>query len=348
MFTSKSSIHEDHSPAAFTGFEVFFNQPKLYFFLKLVFFLIIILERLYMLLENDPEQHVAYFIPLIAVLICSVVVEYMGIKLIIRRKIKEIFQFLFILIVQIITFQAIIELSIPMFSDDMTQQETDVLRSDILFLATLTCIFIEASILRLGMMVYTLSIFFFRLSDITKAVFYIGWGIMMALLVTTNLFYYFRSNQEKDQSHIPKTLENELNANTHGIMIINKDSQLLFMNHSFKMIMGTPDPHNAYGEVLKLRKFESYSDRAKRNYLEEMKNFKPNSPDSVARDLRMKSAIRPFGRMASLRKSVESEKHSVVTFKESIDISRAAPPEHRDSQDRSSYILAPGKSAFEK
>jgi len=342
MTSSKSSIQEDPNSTTFTGFEVLFYQPKLYFFLKLIFFLIIILERLYMILENDPEHHVAYFIPLIAVLLCSLIIEYMGIKRMTRRKIKEIFQFSFILIVQIITFQAIIELSLPMFSDQISQQEIDVLRSDILYLVALTCIFIDASILRLSILVYTLSIFFFRLSDITKSVFYIGWGIMMAILVTSNLFYYFKSHQEKDQSHIPKSLENELNANSHGIMIINKNSQLLFMNYSFKAIMCTPDPNLAYDEVLKLRKFESYSDRAKRNYLEEMKNFKPNSPASVGCDLKIKSAIRPFGRMASLRKSVESDKHSVVTFKESIEMSRAAaPPEHRDSHDRSSYILAP-------
>jgi len=329
-------MQEDPKPTPFTGFDKLFSQPKLYFFLKLVFFFIIILERLYILLENDPEDHVTYFIPLIAILACSIALEYCGIKLTIRKKAKEIYQFSFILIIQIITCQAIIELSIPMFSDGAYQQHTDVLRSDILYLAALAAIFIEASILRLGILVYTLAIFFFRLSDITKAIFYIGWGIMMTILVVSNLISYLKYHQPKDNQQIPKNIENELNAYSHGIVIINKNSQLMFMNHSFKSLMGYADSNAAFEEVLKLRKFDSYSDRARKNYLEEMKNMKPTSPDSVG--VKLKTAPRPFGRMASMRKSVESEKHSVVTFKESIEMSRH-PPEHRDSH--SSYILAP-------
>jgi len=336
IFTSKSTMQEDPIPTAFTGFNKLFSQPKLYFFLKLAFFFIIILERLYMLLENDPEDHVTYFIPLIAILSCSIALEFCGIKLIIKRKVKEIYQFSFIFIIQIITCQAIIELSIPMFSDDVNQQQTDVLRSDILYLATLTAIFIEASILRLSILVYTLAIFFFRLSDITKTVFYIGWGIMMAILVISNILYYFKYPQPNDDHQIPKNIENELNAYSHGIVIVNKNSQLVFMNHSFKSLMGYADPNAAFEEVLKLRKFDSYSDRARKNYLDEIKNNKPTTPDSVG--IKLKPAQRPFARLASMRKSLESEKHSVVTFKESIEISRPAP-EHRDSH--SSYILAP-------
>jgi len=184
--------------------------------------------------------------------------------------------------------------------------------------------------------VYTLAIFFFRLSDITKAIFYIGWGIMMTILVVSNLISYLKYHQPKDNQQITKNIENELNAYSHGIVIINKNSQLMFMNHSFKSLMGYADSNAAFEEVLKLRKFDSYSDRARKNYLEEMKNMKPTSPDSVG--VKLKTAPRPFGRMASMRKSVESEKHSVVTFKESIEMSRH-PPEHRDSH--SSYILAP-------
>ena len=330
---------------------------RLYFSFKAILFLIIILERLSLYLQDDTSNSMIFFLVQVAVLPCSLVLEYILIRYMAKKRIRKFFQRLTIIILQICLFQLIIECTLEMYSP-VTHNQAEVIRQDILFLVAFNSLFYESWIFRLCLILYMVIMFPFRISvsmNSTFYLYYISWALMMATII---VLAGFRLHKDKSSYHnsstIPEKVKEELDNHTQGVIVFDRSKQLLHMNGNFKGLLEISNSSEASEEFLKLRKFDSHPERVRRGFLEEVKNEKVNGPQTLG--LQRKPSLRKGGglnrqlsRLNTLRKSADSDKQSVVTFKESVDVLKVN--NRKDSDERIGIdLLSPGrgKSLFLK
>lgn len=169
----------------------------------------------------------------------------------------------------------------------------------------------------------------------------------MTAIILLVVLQFTRKKSIYAKGSIPDKLKKDFETHTHGLALVNSQGNILYMNGNFKGIMNSTDDHEALEEVLRLRKFESYPERTRRGFMDEIRNEKGINPQLLA--LKSKMSLRPkdFASKQSmgtrLKKSMDVEKASGVTFKPSVDVKEEPK---RDSHDRSSFVglLNPGKS----
>ena len=323
----KHSKYQTTSSFSFHGLQVLFRQSKLYLLTKTLLFLVIILERLYMFLKEETNDSLVYFLIIIAVLFLSFLSEIAFIKYFTRKRIKKNTLRLMLFIHQIITFQALIELTFPM-TDLNDEVQNGIIRQDMLFLITLLAIFLDALIVRFAVLIYLLAIFTFRLSETFPNAYYASWAIMTAILLLSGFIFFCSKRKTGIKNPVPDKIQREFENHIEGIAIINQNKQVTLMNGVFKGLLDSNNEDDALEEILRLRKMCSYSERSKRGFMEEIqidRNNMKTSPLKKIPSLRDKSEGPKFTRARSLKKSFESEKQSAVMFRDSIDNGKSSP-----------------------
>jgi len=241
----------------------------------------------------------------------------------VRKKIKKDVQRAIILIHQIITFQILIELTLPISSIKEDERQ-GLLREELLFLTSLMLMFFNSVIFRYGISVYIVIIFNFRLSEKLDTPLYIIWVIMLATLLVSGGFIIFGKTKKKSTNNMPEKARKEFENHTEGIALITKQRQAVFMNGNFKGLLDSTNETDALQEILRLRRFESYSERVRRGFMQEIRNEKGGHQGFTRQQsLRQRSDgnQRSLVRLRSLKRSQENDRQSaVVTFKESAEI----------------------------
>ena len=94
--------------------QVLINHSRLYFSTKAILFLVIILERLGFFLKDNSKNALQWFLVQAIVLPCSLILEYLILRFVSKKKLKRSFQQLFLLIFQICIVQLVVECTLKM------------------------------------------------------------------------------------------------------------------------------------------------------------------------------------------------------------------------------------------
>lgn len=321
------------------------KHPKLYFITKSLLFLIIIIERLVMLLKGSTSETIIYFLMIALLIPVSIIMEYILFRYMSYKRTTKRMQMIVSLLIHIISFEILIECSLQMLEPERVG-EKNILRSNILFMTTLILFFIDSKSYQFLIATYVIAINFFRISTIPSAEYNITWAVMEVILLISAIMLWI-SDTTESKKQLPEKLQKDFENFTQGLAVITLDGEILYMNGNFKGLMESDYEYEALDKILKLRRFDSYSEKARRKFLEEAsKNDKGPSPYfKMKQSFRPKEFSRTFTRnnTNTMRKSglaeksiFESDKQSVVTFKESGDNLKVS--QRQESNDRSSYI----------
>jgi len=149
---------------------------------------------------------------------------------------------------------------------------------------------------------------------------------MLATLAISGAMIIYKKSFKNSKSNMPEKLRKEFENHTEGIAIINKQRKAVFMNGNFKGLLDSTNEADALQELLRLRKFESYSERVRRGFMQEIRNEKGgHQPFTRQQSIRQKSDGNPRSlmRLKSLKKSHETQSMAAVTFKESVEFNKS-------------------------
>ena len=325
------------------------TQPRFYFSVKFILFLLIILERVFLYLNGSHSKAIVYFLLQVVLLPCSIILEYIILKIMDRKRIKIDTQQLILFLFQIATLEILVECTLRMFHNNNTEY-IKIIQHDLLFLAALNAIFVHPVPYRTGILLYINIICNFHLLGSQQDKYCIFWAIMAAVVLITLVVYSRVAHKAPLKEAMSKNLRRELENHTKALVILNKNWNILFMNGNFRGLLNSKSSSDALGEALKLRKLESYPERVRKEFIEELRIEKGGKSQLLRQRTKNLggakariSTSNAIGSFQALGKSRDGEKHSMVTFKDSIDVLQ--PHNHREIHDRSSFVSNHGKGS---
>lgn len=252
-------------------------NPKLYFISKFCLILCIILQRVLLIVYNEPEDYSWKIILQMVALLSLIVCEYLLAWAFSKRKIRKDVQAFMFLIIQIGFSQLFLELSLLEFSKE-NRELTEVFFQETAWLNILTVILTDSNLLKGGLLFYILCISALDLSTFSYKLYYLSWALS-ALVIIVATFLSCKTQCTKDPTKISNNHAKFSNLETsiEGVAIIDKNKDITYMNGLFKGLFEASTDKEALVKILKLRKFDSYSPATQRGYLQEIKPKSVNS-----------------------------------------------------------------------
>ena len=246
-----------------------FQKPKLYFSFKALLIFAIILQRIIIFLENDDDDKISANLVQIMGFPVLLGIE-IGLFLLFKKR-NRLMQFASIIftLLQIVIAEYTIAVSRKyMVGMDKSAIDT-ILRQEVLFIGVYAILFYESPFLKFILICYIAPTLFYRLSMPINELCFISWGIMLTGFLIACLVVFLHEDEKK----VGKTAGDFSSFENipHGMAILTKDKEVLFMNGVFKGILDLDDEKNALQKVMKLKRFDTYPDQTKQRFLQEIR-----------------------------------------------------------------------------
>jgi len=248
------------------------RRSNLYFLIKLLFIASIIIQRIGLALDIALKDTIAIIMwPVLYFLLF--LLEGALYRIISKKQRFQGFTDLFFFLFQIIFSECSIALSSPLVSA-IGDKINIVLKQEVLFVCFNTLVFTNSIMIRFGLLLYASSTVLFRLSEPLEMMYYISSFAMAAVVLVGALYTFLFSQDIVSLTDALKTKNfndfAKLETIPHGLAILSKDKDVIFMNGVFKGILDLSDESDALQEILKLKNYDSYPEEVKQRLLREI------------------------------------------------------------------------------